>query len=33
MDIYSVQCQPEAESEAFGWAARGSQKPAGNREF
>jgi len=33
MNIYSVQYQPVAESEALGWVARGSRKPAGNSEF
>jgi len=33
MNIYSTQCQPVAESEALGWVAKGSQRPAGSREF
>jgi len=29
----NAQCQPVAESEALGWVARGSRKPAGSSEF
>jgi len=33
MNIYSAQCQPVVESEALGWDARGSRRPAGSSEF
>jgi len=29
----NAQCQPVAKSEALGWAARGSQRPAGHSEI
>jgi len=31
--FYCAQCQPVAESEALGWVARGSRRPAGSSEF
>jgi len=33
MNIYSAQSQPVAQSEALGWATRGSWRLAGSSEF
>jgi len=33
MNVSSAQCQLVAESEALGWVARGSRRPAGGSEF
>jgi len=33
VNVLSAQCQPVVETEALGWVARGSRRPAGSSEF